>query len=151
VAAVDGVVLEPGGGVLAPHHQLVGRVVGRVGAEAAQDGVLQLRPRGTDRQHDRRLLLAGGQGDDLVHLLVDAAGLIHDRQREVQAFEALGDGGEDVERRAPGRDGHVVVVQLHPGFELWVELHHPGSDPERQPRLPLIGGHHHHHLGALYP
>jgi hypothetical protein len=97
VLAVDGVVFEPGGAVLPPRYQRVGRVVERVGAEPAEDGVLQLRARGADGQHHTGFLLAGGQGDDLVHLLVDAAGLVHDGQGEVEALQPLGDGGQDLE------------------------------------------------------
>ena len=43
----------------------------------------------------------------------------------------------------------VVVVQLHPLFELGVELHHADGDPERQTGLPLVGGDH-HDLRAVY-
>jgi hypothetical protein len=53
-----------------------------------------------------------------------------------------------MEARSPGGDGHVVVIQLHPGFELGMELHHPDGDAERQAGLPLVGGDH-HHLGAV--
>ena len=86
VAAVDRVVLEPGGRVLAPHHQLVVRVVEGVGAQPAQHRLLQLRARRPDGQHHRRLLLAASQGDDLVHLLVDAAGFVDQGEGVVQAF-----------------------------------------------------------------
>jgi hypothetical protein len=97
MGAVHRVILEPSGRVLPPHHQRVLRVVDRVGAEAAQHGLVQLRARGADGQHHRRLLLAGGQGHDLVDLLVDAAGLVHDGQGEVQPLQPLRHGREDLE------------------------------------------------------
>jgi integrase len=67
-------------------------------------------------------LLAGGQGDDLVHLLVDPAGLVDQGQGVVEALQPLGHGREDGERRSPGRHGHRVVIQLHPRLQLGVEL-----------------------------
>ena len=94
------------------------------------------------------LLLAGGQGDDLVHLLVDAAGLVDDGQGVVQPLQPLGHGGQDLEAGPRGRDGHLVGVLLDPLLQLGVELHHPDGDPERQTGLAFVGGDH-HHLGAL--
>jgi hypothetical protein len=62
--------------MLPPHHQRIVGVVNRVGAEAAEDGLGQLRAGRADGQHHRRLLLPGGQRDDLEHVGVDPAGLI---------------------------------------------------------------------------
>jgi hypothetical protein len=63
-------------------------------------------------------------GDDLVHLLVDAAGLIHDGQGEVEALQPLGHGRQDLERRSPARHGQGVGGLLDAGLQPRVELHH---------------------------
>jgi hypothetical protein len=86
MGAVHRVVLEPGGAVLTPYDQRILRVVDRVAAQAPEHGAVELRARGADGQHDRRFLLAGGQGHDLVHLLVDAPGLVHDGEGVIQAL-----------------------------------------------------------------
>jgi hypothetical protein len=151
--AVHRMVLEPGRRVLPPHHQLVVGVVDPVGAQPAQHRLLQLGAGCPDGQHHTGLLLAGGQGDDLVHLLVDPPGLIHDGQGEVQPLQPLGHGREDLERRPAGRDREGVGVLLDAGLQLRVELHHARGDPVAETGLPFVGGHHHHHhhLGALRP
>jgi hypothetical protein len=146
-----GVVFEPGGAVLSPRHQLVVGVVEGVGAEAPEHGLLQLGAGCPDGQHHGGLLLAGGQGHHLVHLLVDTPGLIHDGQGEVEALQPLRHGGEDLEGRSAGGDGELVGVLLDSGLQLGVELHHPRGDPMAQPGLALVGSHHHHHLGTLRP
>ena len=43
----------------------------------------------------------------------------------------------------------MLVVELDPGLQLGVELHHADSDAERQTGLSFVGRH--HHLGALGP
>jgi hypothetical protein len=101
-------------------------------------------------RHHGGLLLAGGQGDDLEHLLLDPASLIDDGQGVVEALQPLGDGRQDLEARPPGRDDQLVGVDLDAGVQLRVELHHPGGRPEAQPGLALVGGDD-HDLGALDP
>jgi len=83
--------------MLPPHQGGIIGVVDRVGPEAPEDGLVELGPGRPDGQHHRRGLLAGGQGHDLIHLLVDAPGLIHDGQGEVQALQPLRHGREDLE------------------------------------------------------
>jgi hypothetical protein len=68
----------------------------------------------------------------------------------VQSLQALRHGWRDGEAGAAAGNGHVVVVELHPGLQVGVELDHADGDPERQTRLPLISGHY-HYLGTLSP
>jgi len=93
-------------------------------------------------------LLAGGQGHDLVHLLVDAPGLVNDGQREVQPLQPLRDSGEDLEARSPRRHREGVGVLLDPGLQLRVELHHAGRGPVAEAGLAFVGGDD-HDLSAL--
>jgi hypothetical protein len=113
MATVHRVILEPGRRVLPPHDQRI-IVVDRVGAQAAQHRLLQLRPRRADGQDHAGALLAGGQGDDLEDLLVDAAGLVHDGEGVIKALQPLRHSRQDLERRSPGRHGQGVRVLLHP-------------------------------------
>ena len=94
-------------------------------------------------RHHGGLLLAGGQGDDLEHLLLDPASLIDDGQGVVEALQPLGDGRQDLEASAPRRDRQLVGVHLDTGLQRRVELYHPGGGPERQGGLSLVGGDHH--------
>jgi hypothetical protein len=87
-----------------------------------------------------RWLLAGGQGDDLVHLLLDAAGFVDDGEGEVQPLQALGDRGEDLERPPPRRHGKGVGVHLDAALQIRVELHHPGRLPVAEGGLAFVGG-----------
>ena len=89
VGAVHRVILEPGGRVLSPDHHLVLRVVGRVGAEAAQHGLFQLGAGCPDGQHHRQPLFPGGQGYHLVDFLVDPAGFVDQGEGVVQPFQPL--------------------------------------------------------------
>src|SRR5215212_11617708 len=106
-------ILEPGCAVLPPHHQPVVGMLSRVYTEAAQHGLLELRPWGADGQHDRRPLLPGGEGYNLVDLLVDAAGLVDDGEGEVQSLEPLRHGREDLERRPAGGYLEPVGVEVN--------------------------------------
>ena len=86
VRTVHRVIFEPGGRMLPPCDQRISRVVGGVGAEAAEHRLGQLRARRADGQHHGRLLLAGGQRDNLEHVGIDPAGLIDQGEGVVQSL-----------------------------------------------------------------
>jgi hypothetical protein len=120
MAAVHGVILKPGRRVLPPHHQGIVGVVEGIGAQAAQDGLLQLRAGRPDGQHHTGLLLAGGQRHDLVHLPL-IGGHDHD-------LGTLGP-GQQLEQ---GQHGGEAGLALPAG-------QHPPGQPRPRPRIPGRG------------
>jgi hypothetical protein len=87
-------------------------------------------------------LFALGKRNDLVHLLVDAAGLVHDGQGVVQPLQPLRHGRQDLKRRTAGQHREGVGVDLDAGLQVGVELHHAGRLPVAEGGPPLVGGHH---------
>jgi hypothetical protein len=104
----------------------------------------------SDGQHHTGFLPAGGQGHHLVHLLVDAPGLVDQGEGVVETLEPLGDGREDLKAGPAGGDDQLVGVLLHAGLEVGVQLHHPRRDAMTDTGLAFVSGDH-DDLGALGP
>jgi hypothetical protein len=128
--------------MLPPHQRRVLRVLDRVLAHVRQHRRGPVRTGGADTEHERRRALAGRQADHLVHLAVDAAELVEDREGEVQALEPFRHRGQHLERRVPRWDDQLVLEHLHPRFQVRVQLHHSSGDVEAQPGLPFVAGGH---------
>ena len=149
MGAVHRMILEPGCGVLPPDHQGIVGVVDRVGAEATQDRVSSSGP-GVPMASTTDAFCLPVARLMTSYTSWSTRPASSTGRGVVQSLQALRHGWRDGEAGAAAGNGHVVVVELHPGLQVGVELDHADGDPERQTRLPLISGHY-HYLGTLSP